>query len=674
MRYKDSFLLPLILILLCLSACASAQQWSGILAPTRAINWSNAGVPGGIPSRTSICSTLSAGASVSQINSAISACPSGQVVYLNAGTYSGLSGIIQMKSGVTLRGAGPDQTFLVWSAPGSCGFSALICIWNGDGNWQGGPDNSAKWTAGYAQGTTSITLSSVTNLKVGQLLVLDQANPSADTGNIWACMNNPNGSSTYNVSPYCTQNPDTSSSVSRPDHSQQQQVVVASCGTSTSGAACTSTNVTITPGLYAPNWNSGQSPGAWWETTMPITGAGVENLNINGASASGSGSTGVMILEGYGNWVKNVAIINLGSGSAAPLSSHVFLANSSHNTVRDSYMYGSVAAAEGYGIDSGYSSSDNLFENNISQHVAGGICISEGATGDVCSYNYSIDDFFGSNWQIPSQQAHASGDNYILYEGNEGIGQGADNINGNHFMITTFRNYLTGHDTAAESPAGPRTSATYAYFPYAYSRYFNLIGSVLGTQSYHTIYQSAAASTTDCGSSSNASKSVFVLGYSDQNGINYSPSCFGSSFTIPNDLKVASTLMRWGNYAACTGDSNCNAVRWVSSEVPSSDPYYPNPVPSTETLPASFYLSAQPSWWGSMPWPAVGPDVTGGNVANVGGHAYLNPAANCYLNVLGGATDGTSGVLGFNASNCYPTGGGGNAPPAPPTNLQATVD
>ncbi len=54
-----------------------------------------------------------------------------------------------------------------------------------------------------------------------------------------------------------------------------------------------------------------------------------------------------------------------------------------------------------------------------------------------------------------------------------------------------------------------------------------------------------------------------------------------------------------------------------------------------------------------MPWPAVGPDVTGGNVANVGGHVYHNPAANCYLNILGGHTDGSSGVLSFDASNCY---------------------
>lgn len=669
MKYKDLFLSPLILTLLCLSACASAQLWSGVVAPTRAIDWSNAGVPGGIPNRTTICSTLDPGATLAQINSAISSCPAGEVVYLNAGTYSGLSGVIQMKSNVTLRGAGANQTFLVWTAPGSCGFNGMICIWNGDGNWQGGPDNTANWTAGYTQRATSITLSSYTNLKVGQILNLDQVSPTTDPGGIWVCVNNPNGTSTYNVTPYCTQNPDNTMSVGRPDRFQQQAVTVVSCGTSTFGASCTSGSITISPGLYAPNWSSSQSPGAWWQTTMPMTGAGVENMSINGASMSGNSATGVMIYNSYGNWVKGLAIINAScttSETCAPMSSHVFVANSSHNTVRDSYLYGSDNEAEGYGVDTGYSSGDNLVENNIAQHLSGGICITEGSTGDVCGYNYAVDNFFGSNWQVPSQQSHNSGEGYTLFEGNIGYGQGADNINGNHYMITSFRNYLNGRDTAEESGGGPKTSATYAYFPYAYSRYFNAIGNVLGTSGYHTIYQSSASSTTDCGSSSNANVSIYVLGYSNQNGINYSASCSGSSFTIPDDLKVATTLMRWGNY-----DTVNAAVRWVSSEVPSSDPYYPNPVPSSETLPASFYYTSQPSWWGTMPWPAVGPDVTGGTIANVGGHVYLNPAANCYLNILGGATNGSSGVLSFNASTCYSTSG---VAPNPPTNLQATVE
>src|SRR5438132_11014855 len=105
------------LLAFCITPTASeAQPWSGILSPSRAIDWTNVGIPGGIPNRTTICATLNPGATASQINSAIASCPSGQVLFLNAGTYNLSSGItFANKSNVTLRGAGADQTKLVFT-------------------------------------------------------------------------------------------------------------------------------------------------------------------------------------------------------------------------------------------------------------------------------------------------------------------------------------------------------------------------------------------------------------------------------------------------------------------------------------------------------------------------------------------------------------------------------
>src|SRR2546426_9485583 len=81
------------LILLCLSTPTHAQLWSGIIDSSRAIDWSQAGVTGGIPNRTTICATLNPGATATQINSAIASCPAGQVVFLNAGTFNLSAGI-----------------------------------------------------------------------------------------------------------------------------------------------------------------------------------------------------------------------------------------------------------------------------------------------------------------------------------------------------------------------------------------------------------------------------------------------------------------------------------------------------------------------------------------------------------------------------------------------------
>jgi hypothetical protein len=74
----------------------------------------------------------------------------------------------------------------------------------------------------------------------------------------------------------------------------------------------------------------------------------------------------------------------------------------------------------------------------------------------------------------------------------------------------------------------------------------------------------------------------------------------------------------------------------------------------THELPASLYLVGKPTWWGSMPYPATGPDVAGGS--GPGGHSYGNPAQACYFRVMGGSDGGAGGPLAFDAGRCYGMG------------------
>jgi hypothetical protein len=111
-----------------------------------------------------------------------------------------------------------------------------------------------------------------------------------------------------------------------------------------------------------------------------------------------------------------------------------------------------------------------------------------------------------------------------------------------------------------------------------------------------------------------------------------------------------SSLMRWGNYDYATG-----ATRWNSGEIPAG-----LPVPPTQSLPPSLFLASRPDWWGATPWPAIGPDVTGG--ADASGHAHRIPAQRCY-ETSGRNTDGT---LIFNPGQCYAQLG----LLSPPTNLR----
>src|ERR1051325_8902807 len=121
-----------------------------VLSSARGADWTKAGVSGGIPTRTIICATLNPGASAAQIGSALQSCPAGQVVKLNAGTYT-IGGIDfgGAKQNVTLGGAGANQSFLIFNASTSCNsMTSDVCMGGSDNNWPGGPTNSASWTAG----------------------------------------------------------------------------------------------------------------------------------------------------------------------------------------------------------------------------------------------------------------------------------------------------------------------------------------------------------------------------------------------------------------------------------------------------------------------------------------------------------------------------------------------
>ena len=184
-------------------APSSHAQGAGVLDPSRVPGsggWSIAGA-GTLPARATLCATVSlTGSDVMNggaIRSALAGCTAGQAVKLPAGSWPvdyiwfGTS-LSTMVSNVTLRGAGANSTFLTITAGGSCnGLGPTgICLLNASNDYAGGPDQTASWTAGYAKGTTSITLSNTTNIHNGTVLILDQLDDTfttGDTGNIFVC-------------------------------------------------------------------------------------------------------------------------------------------------------------------------------------------------------------------------------------------------------------------------------------------------------------------------------------------------------------------------------------------------------------------------------------------------------------------------------------------------------
>jgi len=587
----------------CQSSTLSSSTGSsanGVIDTSRRIDWGNAGIPGGIPQRTTICATLSPGATGAQISSAIRNCPAGQVVFLNAGTYNISDQGIDFAntSNVTLRGAGANQTFLIFTtttANVACfGQFSNVCLENGDNSWVGNPSHTAAWTGGYAKGTTQITLSSTSGLSVDSVLSLDQLNDTSDPGTIFVC----------ETGGVCAQ--EGPAGGERTGRAQQQFVRV---------SAINGNTVTISPGIYMPNWRASQSPGAWWSSTE-ITMSGIEDLSIDGTS--GGAPHNITIDNGYNCWIKGVRSLNANRD-------HINIYQTSASMFRDNYLYGTQnAISQSYGIEA-FMGSDNLGENNIFQRVTTPIQVNGSTSGTVYAFNYNIFDLYvaSAGWMIFGNSLHAAGVDTILFEGNIGNGLIGDNIHGTHHFVTAFRNRYTGWETGDTI----QTTAIMLYFG---SRYMNVIGNVLGQPGYHTQYQDVAPAGT------NSDKSVFTLGF------------FGNGGTgTPTDSAVSNTLMRWGNYDVVNSEA-----RFVASEVPTGLSQFGNGLPSSQALPASLYLKSKPSFWGNQPFPAIGPDVTGGNIPGVAGHAYMIPAQVCYQG-MGGPSDGSANPLSFNAFNCY---------------------
>jgi hypothetical protein len=715
---------------------AKSQAWSGILDPSRAVDWSQAGFV--ISEPASQCSNQtgsyspSGGDDAANINALIGGCTGGGYVLLSSGTFlfqaTGLQ-ILHINN-VVLRGQGPDHTKLLITGSYSCSNgNAYACV---QGNkyannyfylgasttWTG--DNGAAGI--YGKGDTVIDVGSTSGLSVGQMIFLDQDNDSfgflqsgtgcSESSSTVTC----NTGIAHNFSPgdrvyvggtaYPTNNDcgqgtaagyagywtvasvptstsftytDTNTGLSTctggyaskdtggifitniqnetvdqneeigrtcPDsHNPACQVGEISTRANAEAHVITNisgTQLTITPPVMMNNWRSSQNPGLFWTGAYPTNysvGDGIEDLTIDASTGAQVYGT-VSFLNAYKCWLKNTRII---SGDTA----HVDILASSNIDVLDNYMVGTRnGQSKTYGILSDAWSSNDLIQNNILQHMPACI-ITNGDHGSVWAYNYCTDDAYASP-AVLGQELSAHGvAGMVLWEGNDVPESVSDVIHGASDTLTLFRNRSLGNDIPL------RSNLLYSIIFAAFNRGENVVGNILGSVGSQTQYTQL----TGIGQSNGY---VYALGLPDQNGSN-----------VPLDPVVQSTVLRWGNYDVVTG-----AVRWCgdssdpgwsttcgsTSEIPTAGVTYisGNTVPATTTLPNSFYLSAQPAFWtmGSgygptPPWPAIGPDMTGGTAPDgAGGHSYSIPAQLCYNNTsVDSSYQNTYAVNGASWSN-----------------------
>jgi hypothetical protein len=601
------------------------------------MDWATySGIPGGIPDAswsqsgsTIQASTYGNGSTdaTSGIQSALNSCGTNQYVLLSTGTFLFSAGGVTVHGGCVLRGAGANQTIISLTAS-----STAVTLGGG-----GSPNFSAATAISKANaGGTTLTVASASGLSVGQFLVIDQLND-----NVTVSVAGTEGS--------CTWCDGQTSNGSRAQG--QIDKITGISGTTITLEMPLMVNYTLTP-LAAP--------------LSMTTNAGVENLQIY---AGGSGNASQFRINACSNcWVSGVE----GNYAAAD---QMDIDWSYRGEVINSYFSNDFLHSAGCcdsDLDLRYKTTGFLIQNNILERLHTSIMLEWGASGNVIAYNLSTGDFDESspNYVIQDIAFHGAHPQFNLFEGNVSATLGQDGIWGSAANNTAFRNWSMGTTEECDPLSGRGTvictgssgwlgsQGAKAFDLNAPTTNYFMIANVEGSSQQstlgtgHPLAIAVCGATVPTGTPCGSGSRVYQGAYYNES--------FGYGTTGDTGTQGIDSIIPW-NTSFIHGEYGtvANTITWVSGV--------------THTLPASLYLSSQPNWWTStIPWPAIGPDVTGGT--GPGGHVYsttaANPAMNCYYNVMGGVYGGAGGPYSFNANTCYPIG----TAPNPPSGLSAVVN
>jgi len=361
--------------LVCLVRLMAADLQAEIIPSDRRINWSTAGIPGGIPAIATTVNVKGHGArgdgttdDSQAFSNAIHAVTAPGAVRVPAGTYL-IKSTIDLKEGVVLRGDSAERTHIIIDVP------------NGDGvriaSWQRG--SFVDVTDGATKGSTTLTVSDASSFTTGCFAEIQQEN-DAD-----AMYTDPRWNTDWAAN---------------------------AVGQILSVKARTGNTLTLSEPLHL-TFKSSLKPRV--RSLGLIRNAGLENLHLK-RTAAGDYYTVLMNLAGF-CWVSGCELEDT-------MKAHVGLRTSYHCVIRDNYFhqahnYG--GGGHGYGIQSESHSTLNLLENNILRHLRHAFVIQLGANGNVYGYNYSGESFWsepGPSQNAPDFSFHGHYPFMNLVEGN----------------------------------------------------------------------------------------------------------------------------------------------------------------------------------------------------------------------------------------------------------------
>ena len=300
---------------------------------------------------------------------------------------------------------------------------------------------------------------------------------------------------------------------------------------------------------------------------------GVEDLYVERMT----NTTGHNIHFVYGQecWLKRVESNNARKW-------HIRLESCAGCEVRQCYVHDAWDAGgdAGYGFGLFQYSCSNLIEDNIAYHCRHSYVTEYGAQNNVIGYNFSKDPINNdhgpglvnqliTDYMMEDLFHHGGSPRWNLWEGNVGSKIAGDFLLGGADYNTYFRNFIRrkGLPTTVVSLVGSDIQR--------YNYNVNLVGNVYDTPAVPTQLRRWGSS--------------------------------GDDSSNPDPLSQSTALVD-GEY-----DVAAATTTWDAS----------NP---GHTLPNSYYLSAKPKFFGTLPWPAIGPDALASSVITA------NPAAYRFVN------------------------------------------
>src|SRR3972149_1811412 len=505
-RKNSYLLLSLIIGVFLYHLVVLDKSYGEIIAPDRKINWSP-GIVGGIPNYPVYVNVKNApynakgdgvADDTSAIQKAINDCPSGQAVYIPAGTYRLTAQLTILNKGIVLRGDGPDKTLLKSYSTSE----NIIYIYAYSSTTQ------TNVSSGYSKGSTSITVADSSAFGINDFILIDQDNDPAVTDDM---------------------------------QSYQTRAV----GQMIKIAGKSGNDLTLHRPLYY-SYNAAMNPRI--TRLNVITKAGVEDLYIERVN-SGSSQDNIRFILAVNCWVKNIH-------SNMSERWHIRLEQSYGCEVRDSYFHDAHnhSGDHGYGVGLIKKATDNLIENNIFNRLRHSMLLEWGGSGNVFGYNYSMNPLNNDNptdFLMSDIAVHGGHPHMNLFEGNIAAHIDLDNYLGSSSHNTFFRNHIERKSIASV------TNGLWAVEIQANNLYANIVGHVLCTEG--------------------CNGEIWRIGYDKL------------STTI--DARVGATLLKHGNF-----DYVSQQTSW-------------DPSINDQNLPESYYLSAKPSFYRSLPWPSIGPDL-----------------------------------------------------------------